>query len=328
MSTPTGIIGLGDVDQLLTEINTELTVRPLMATTIAGQICWVRNGKEGPASIGKTSVFPIPFFGNRAKPRSIFEEIPGTLPEFAKFSVEHQEWAPNAELIPRYTQLVDLYGIVKDNSSTIIAQSQIEMETQLADLLGLGASTPVAYESYTKNFFATDHEANPNRPGLATFSNYKTGFDLDYTNLSTALDLLDAVPGPDGNPLSMPGKKLVITSTGAQESRARTLLNGDFIPSEAGTATQSNPLKGRADVLKLTQMRKYNSGKFWAVVLVADDKHRPFMLSQVLPPQLYITDVDVNSTTQALRGVARQGWKSVHGFGYLWPQLAVGCVES
>ena len=167
-----------------------------MATTIAGQICWVRNGKEGPASIGKTSVFPIPFFGNRAKPRSIFEEIPGTLPEFAKFSVEHQEWAPNAELIPRYTQLVDLYGIVKDNSSTIIAQSQIEMETQLADLLGLGASTPVAYESYTKNFFATDHEANPNRPGLATFSNYKTGFDLDYTNLSTALDLLDAVPGP------------------------------------------------------------------------------------------------------------------------------------
>jgi hypothetical protein len=328
MSTPTGIIGLGDVDQLLTEINTELTVRPLMATTIAGQICWVRNGKEGPASIGKTSVFPIPFFGNRAKPRSIFEEIPGTLPEFAKFSVEHQEWAPNAELIPRYTQLVDLYGIVKDNSSTIIAQSQIEMETQLADLLGLGASTPVAYESYTKNFFATDHEANPNRPGLATFSNYKTGFDLDYTNLSTALDLLDAVPGPDGNPLSMPGKKLVIVSNGAQESRARTLLNGDFIPSEAGTATQSNPLKGRADVLKLTQMRKYNSGKFWAVVLVADAKHRPFMLSQVLPPQLYITDVDVNSTTQALRGVARQGWKSVHGFGYLWPQLAVGCVES
>ena len=81
-------------------------------------------------------------------------------------------------------------------------------------------------------------------------------------------------------------------------------------------------------MLKLTQMRKYNSGKFWAVVLVADAKHRPFMLSQVLPPQLYITDVDVNSTTQALRSVARQGWKSVHGFGYLWPQLAVGCVES
>lgn len=328
MSTPNGIIGLGDVDQLLTEINTELSQRPLMSTTVAGQICWVRNGSEGVASIGKTSIFPIPLFGNRAKQRNIFEEIPGTLPEFAKFSVEHQEWAPDAELISRYTRLVDLYGIVKDNSSTIITQSQVEMESQLADLLGLGASTAVAYENFTKNFFATNHEANPNRPGLATFSNYKTGFDLDYTNLSTALDLLDAAPGPDGNPLSMPGNKFVIVSTGSQESRARTLLNGDFIPNQAGTATQSNPLKGRAEVLKLTQLRKYNSGKFWAVVLVADAKHRPFMLSQVLPPQLYISDVDINSTTQALRGVARQGWKSVHGFGYLWPQLAVGCVES
>lgn len=327
-TTPSGIIGLGDVDQLLTEINNELSVRPLMPTTVAGQVCWVRNGSEGVASIGKTSVFPVPFFGNRAKPRSIYEEIPGTLPEFAKFSVSHQEWAPDAELIPRYTQLVDLYGIVKDNSSTIIAQSQVEMESQLADLIGLGASTAVAYENYAKNFFATDHEANPNRPGLATFSNYKTGFDLNYTNLSTALDLLDAAPGPDGNPLSMPGKKLVIVSTGRQESEARKLLNGDFIGNIAGTATESNPLKGRADVLKLTRMRQYNGGKFWCVVLVADAKHRPFMLSQVLPPQLYIDGVDINSHSQALRSVARQGWKSVHGFGYLWPQLAVGCVES
>ena len=121
-----------------------------MPTTVAGQVCWVRNGSEGVASIGKTSVFPVPFFGNRAKPRSIYEEIPGTLPEFAKFSVSHQEWAPDAELIPRYTQLVDLYGIVKDNSSTIIAQSQVEMESQLADLIGLGASTAVAYENYTR----------------------------------------------------------------------------------------------------------------------------------------------------------------------------------
>lgn len=324
-----GIIGLGDVNQLLLEINTELATRPLMPSTVAGQVCWVRNGNaDGVKSIGKTTVFPLPFFGNRAKVRSIYEELPGTLPEFAKFSVEHQEWAPDAEIIPRYTQLVDLYGIVKDNSQPILAQSQIEMEVQLADLIGLGASTPVAYENFGKNFFATDHEANPNRPGLATFSNYKTGFNLDYTNLSTALDLLDAAPGPDGNPLSMPGRNIVIVSTGAQESEARKLLNGDFIASKAGTATESNPLKGRADVLKLTSLRKYNSGKMWIVLRVADAKHRPFIMSQVLPPQLYISGVEVDSHSQALRSAARQGWKSVHAFGYGWPQLAVGCVES
>ena len=65
-TTPSGIIGLGDVDQLLTEINNELSVRPLMPTTVAGQVCWVRNGSEGVASIGKTSVFPVPFFAMNA----------------------------------------------------------------------------------------------------------------------------------------------------------------------------------------------------------------------------------------------------------------------
>ena len=114
----------------------------------------------------------------------------------------------------------------------------------------------------------------------------------------------------------------------ARSPRLTKLLNGDYIASIAGTATGVQPLKGRADVLKLTRMRQYNSGKFWCVVLIADAKHRPFMLSQVLPPQLYIDGVDINSHSQALRSVARQGWKSVHGFGYLWPQLAVGCVES
>jgi len=323
--SPIGVIGLGDVTQLLTEINSELSQRPLLPTTVADQICWVRKG-EGLGSIGKTVIFTAPFFGNRAKVRSIFEEVGATQPEIVKFSVEHQEWAPDAELIPRYTQLTDLHGVVRDNAPAIMMQAQIEMETQLADLLGKGSSTTVPFDN--KSFFNTAHEANPNRPGLATFSNYKTSFDLDYTNLSVALDLLDAVPGPDGNPLSMPGKNIVIVSTGAQESKARKLLNGDIIASPAGTASESNPLKGRADLLKLTQLRSYNSGKFWCVLRVAGPKHRPFFFSQVQAPQMYLSGVDIDSHSQVTRSVARQGWKSVHAFGYGWPQLVVGCVES
>lgn len=326
MTTPQGIIGLGDVDQLLTEINTELAIRPIMPTTVAGQVCWVRSGAIG--DIGKTTIFTLPFFGNRAKRRSIYEEVPGTLPEVARFSAEVAEWAPDAELIPRFTKIVDIYGIVKDNASPILAQSQVEMEVQLSDLIGLGASTTTAYSNFASAFFNTSVEANPNRPGLATFSNYKTSFDLNFENLSTAIDLLDAAPGPDGNPLSMPGRNIVIVSTGIQESNARTFLNGDFIPNAAGTATQSNPLKGRADVLKLTPLRRYNSGKLWCVVRVADAKHRPFCMSQAMPPTMYLDGVSIDDHSQALRGIARQGWRSVHGFSYLWPQLAVGCVES
>ena len=119
----------------------------------------------------------------------------------------------------------------------------------------------MAYENYTKNF-ATDHEANPNRPGPATFSNHKTGFDLNYTNLSTALDLLDAAPGPDGNPLSMPGKKFVIVSTGRQESEARKLLNGDTSPASPAPPRSPTP-EGSRRRAEADAMRQYNSGKFW-----------------------------------------------------------------
>jgi hypothetical protein len=326
MSGSQGLIGLGDVDQLLTEINTELSQRPINPSTVAAQICWDRPAQGGVGAIGKRTIYTVPFFGNKAKIRSIYEELPGTLPAIAKFASEVQEWAPDAELVPRYTQVVDLYGVVKDNASTILQMSAAEMETQLADLIGLGASTIVDYDG--KNFFSATHEANPNQPGLAIFSNYKTAFDLNYTNVNTAIDLLDAVPGPDGNPLSMPGKNILIVSTGTQEGTALTLANGEFIPSPAGTATQSNSLKGRFDVLKLTSLRRYNSGKFWCVVRIADAKHRPFSFSKAMPPTMYMEGLSIDEHSQTTRSVARQGWRSVHGFGYLWPQLVVGCVEN
>lgn len=324
MTMNNAIQGLGDVDLLVTEVNTDLKNRPISPSTIASQVCWVRMG--GNEKIGKKTIFTVPFFGNKAKIRSIYEEIPGTLPEVAKFESEVQEWAPDAQIIPRYTSVTDIYGIVEGNSVDIIAQSQVEVERQLAELIGNGASTVTVYDN--KNAYATDHECNPNRPGLKTFSNYKTSFDLNYANVSTALDLLDAMPGPDGNLLSMPGRNVIIVSTGAQESAARLLMHGDMVPNSAGTATQSNPLKGRADVLKLTQLRDYGSAKYWCVARIAGDKHRPWFLNMPVVPQMYLSGVSVDEHSQVTRGISKQGWKSVHGYSYGWPQLSVLCVES
>ena len=138
MAINTGIIGLGDVDQLLQEVNSELSQRSIMPTTVAAQICWERAASGGTATIGKTTIFTVPFFANRAKVRSIYEEIQGTIPTVAKFSSHVDEWAPDAELIPKYTQLTDIYGVVRDNAQIILAMSAVEMETQLADLIGLG----------------------------------------------------------------------------------------------------------------------------------------------------------------------------------------------
>lgn len=319
------LTGLGDVDTLVTEVNTELKNRPIAQENIANQLCWIRLGGSS-GKIGQTTIFPVQFFGNRSKVRSVYEEIGGTTPEVAKFSVEVQLHAPDGYLLPQMTMATDIYGIVEGNVTDLRASAQAELERQLAELIGTGASTTTVYDG--KNFFATDHEANPTKPGLKTFSNYKTSFDLNYANVSTALDLLDAVPGPDGNLLSMPGRNVIFVSTGAQESAARLLMNGDFIPSTAGTATQSNPLKGRADVVKIVQLRDYGSAKYWGVARIAGDKHRPFTLSMPVPPQMYVSGLAIDESLQVTRSVGKMGWKSVHGFGYGWPHLAVLCVES
>lgn len=314
---------LNQIEALFQEVNTELAQRPVDPSTVASMIAWQRGGS---GKIGVESVFTLPFFGNRAKKRSPYEELPGTVPEIATFSVTHEEWAPDAELIARYTQLTDLHGIITDNMPTILSQAQIEYEVQLAGLLAGGATGTTRYDNLP--FFSTAHEVNPSRPGaFVPFSNYNAAATLNRANIIAAFDALDAMPGPDGNPLSMPGRLTIVCSTEDQVQRARLELTSQFVPSAAGTATQSNTLLGRADVVKLVPLRSYNSGKGWYVVKVADAKHRPFVNSIIQAPQVYLTGVSVDDYSQVLKAVTRQGWRAVHGMGYLWPHLCIGNIE-
>lgn len=325
-----GFYTVNDALGLVTEINTQLSERPISPSTVASQVCWYRT--SSPSGIGQLTRFTTPFFGNRAKKRSPYEQIGGTLPELATFEARVDEWAPDALFLPRYLQVTDLYGVVKNNGSTLLAQAAIEFETQFADLIGLMPTTIVPYDG--KYAADTAHECNPNRPGLKTFSNYKTSFDCNATNINVALDLLDAMPGPDGNLLSMPGDNVVIVSTGAQEKIALEALFGQMAATKvnpadtAGVSISNAALLGRAKVLKLTQLRNYFGGKGWMVARIAGPEHRPFIFTMAQAPQQYLEGVSVDEHSQVVTGIQRMGWKSVHGFNFGWPQLGILCIES
>lgn len=317
-----GLTGINDVDLLLTQVNADLIQRPIAPGASYNQLAWCRKG----GTIGQRSVFPVPFFGNKSKKRSIFEEIPGTKAEVAQFSVQSDMWGPDAEIIPALTRACDIYGLVENNLPTILAQAGIELDRQMAELIGLGVSTIVDYDG--KNYFATDHLCNPNRPSLKTFSNYKTNRACNAAGITATLEDLAIMPGPDGNLLSMPGKLVIFTSTEAQYITAADLMNGTLIANAAGTATQSNVgLRGRADVINLPALREYGSAKYWGIAKIVTDKHRPFVMDQPIPLQAYIEGLGINEHTQATYSIAKQGVQDAHGFGYLWPQLCVLCVE-
>jgi hypothetical protein len=320
----------GDPAQLLTEINTTLSRRPISPSTVLSQVAWVRSAAGSP--IGQTVVYPVPFIGNKWKVQSLYEEVGGTLPEQVKFQHTIQMWGPDPVLIPKLTQLTDIYGILEDSAQPLIADAQIELERQLAELIGTGNTGTTVYDG--KAFFATNKEANPNRPGLATFSNYRTSFDCNAANIATVLDDLDARPGPTGGLFGAAGQDYIIVSTGAQEKVAREALNGQISAVKvasgdtAGVGVSNAGLYGRAKVLKLTQLRNYGSGKLWCAVRVVNEMHRPFACAMAMAPTVYLEGINLSDHSQVTRNVGKTGIKSAHGLGYLWPQLAGLCAES
>lgn len=316
-----GIVGGGDVNLLVTEINTDLIKRPIKPSNVISQLAWMRPG----GMVGQRSIFPVKMFGNRSQKRGVYEEIKGTLPETANFSVECDLWAPEAELIPALTRACDLYGVVKDGLTEILAQAEIELERQFAETISNGLTEIVDYDG--KTYFATDHECNPNRPGLKAFSNYKAGRALDHDGIVDTFDDHDQMPGPDGNLLSMPGDYIVFVSTKNQEKRAKDLLSARLVTNKAGTATQENTMQGEASVLRVPPLRAYSSGKLWGICKIASAQHRPFVFQQPIPLQAYVEGVAINEHIQATFSVGKQGVKDAHGMGYLWPQLCILCVE-
>ena len=323
------------VSALQQEINTELNQRPVEPTVVASAIAW-RRSPSGKPEVGQESIFPLATWGNRAQKRSPYEELPGTKPEVCLFSVVHDEWAPDAELIARGTQITDIYGLFSENLPMIVAQAQLEYDAQLADVLGNGhvAGNVTRYDGkpyFSKAGGQGAHECNPNRAGLATFDNYATSATLNRTNITAGLNALASVPGFNGLPLSMPGKIVIVVSTKAQEFTARVELQAAINASSAGTATQTNmmPLiSGPAEVMFLPNLQSYDSGKGWYMFKIVSEKHRPLVLSMAEPWQVFTEGLgDPSAHSRVLKNIAKYGVRAFFGVGTLWPHLGYKFVE-
>jgi len=317
-----GINGLNNIDLLLSGVNADLLQWPVTPTTFISDLCWVRPGG---APQGIKTLFPVRFPGNRWQKRATYEEVKASTPEFAIFSVTTALWAPDAEIIPALTSVSDLYGLVKDGSAALIAEGDIELERQLAELIANGVTETTEYDNLS--FFNTAHECNPTRKGLKTFSNYKKNRTLNRQGILDTLGDLKSMPGPSGNLLSMPGEFVIFCSTAAQYDIARLYATAKLVPSTTGTASQENVWAGEFQAIHMQNLADYGSGKYWGIAKVANAQHRPFVFANPQPKQIAIEGVSLNEHTQTTFNVSKIKIQDVHGFGYLWPQLVVLCVE-
>lgn len=327
-----GYLSFQDISALRTEIDTSLNQRPVSPSTVVNTLAWMR--RQGSAIAGMEVKFPLATWGNRAEKRNPYENIPFTKPESVVFSVTHDEWTPPGEAIARGTQLTDLYGLFNENLPMIVANAQLEYDALLADALADGNTTTTPYDDkpfFTYSGGSGSHQANPNRPGLATFDNYNPSAALNRTNIVAGLQALATVPGFNGLPMSMPGRIVIVVSSKDQELRARTEMNAALVASAAGTATQGNEMpivSGPADVLFLPNLAAKDSGKAWYMFKIVSEKHRPICLSIVEPWQTFVEGMgDPNAHSRTTRNVIQYGVRGFHGLGYLYPQLAYKFVE-
>lgn len=338
-------------------INTDLAKRPVAATTVTKQIAWIMSNvaynpnQAKKAGFGREVIFPVPFFGNKDKPRTGYEEIVHTPPEMVNLRTIVSEWAPDGEMISRGTQISDLYGIFLEQLPTIMEMGQNTIETHTADLLGFGQSATVsniegigggntdydAQPHFVQQTLATNGKLiNPNRPSIGRFGNFNPALNLDRNGLVTALDFLEATVGPDGQVTTLPGKNIVVVSNEDQLDRAAVLLHGTnrvngVTISVAGTATgvggtESNQLIGRADLIKLPALRNYDGGKGWYAFRVSGI-HAGVIVAMVQPPTAYIEGLSENDNCSITRHVVKYGRKGFWGHGYGWPQLSFKAIE-
>lgn len=155
-------------------------------------------------------------------------------------------------------------------------------------------SNGIAYDGVT--YFSLSHATGANKQTLA----------LDAAGIKAAELLLGSQMSYDGlEPLEIRGTHLIVGPK--LEATATQLMTSDFLPNTAGTATQSNDLKGRYKVLVSPLIRG-----------VADDWWFLADLSQPVKP--FIFQLREEITTSAVLGGQGTQNDSVPRFqsGQLW----------
>ena len=321
------IILFNKITELYTSVNTQLAERPVVPGTLVSLVSWVRQGDE--VQGGQTK-FPFPWFSDRGEELNPYEELAAVAPELVSLLATVKEYGMKPRMIARGTKLADIYGILDRFAPSMLSAAANLQEYHLASMLGQGETSTVTHAYDNLPFFSDSKLINPNKASLGTFDNLFQGLRLDRDGLIKMIDFLDAVPGPDGLPLNMPGQIYIVCSNEEQFNRASDLLMGQTLATAVGNAaaSQSNEgLKGRAIPVKSSVLRTWNSNKAWYGLKVASPTHRPVIASVKEAPQIIVEGLDPAEHVRSTRNITKYSWRGFWGIDPGYAQLAGKAIE-
>jgi phage major head subunit gpT-like protein len=126
--------------------------------------------------------------------------------------------------------------------------------------------------------FSASHPRNPAKSDGKVYSNLFGSSAFSATNLAAARANLMNIQGPDGEPLDIDPRLIIVPPD--LEYAARTVAFGTIIPSSAGTAPQSNVLVSMFDVLVVPQLVDPSDATTKTTWYLADvsTEDRPFIM--------------------------------------------------
>lgn len=233
----------------------------------------------------------------------------------AGFSVTNKEWESTVSV-----KIADLerdkLGLYTPSFQEMAENARFHPQELVAALLSGGFTTA---DYTTKNFFDTAKKYNPldESKNAPTFSNKGTAA-LSAASFVAARTVLKTMKNSKGKNLNL-GKKLILVVPPALEETANKLRTAEMLPSAAGTASETNTLRGTFEVLVLNDL---TSATAWFLI-EGGRSIKPLLVQFESRPQ-FIAGDDPKST-HAMQ--TKRFWYQSYGrwnAGYALPQLAYG----
>jgi hypothetical protein len=210
--------------------------------------------------------FPFPMIAGAPRRWEWGQPRKSTQAKIAYVEMELIRWAPDDE--EQYYDLIDapIFGLIKNNLALMLDRAPKVWDYMLADAVIANANAYDGIPFFTPQ--ATPHPANPAQQVFlpngqpATFYNDIQISAINVPNLRTAVNLLEIVPGFDGQPLDTGNdtKILAIAPNSDIEMQLRDVFQGTIQPQSlnaASAATGPNEgLRGKAEVMLWKDLRR------------------------------------------------------------------------
>lgn len=253
-------------------------------------------------------------------------------------SVDMQRWAP-----PAKTEMFDVFnndnfGVIKDQLPQMMDRSLVLWDRVLAECFA-GNAANTAYDNLP--FFSpigTQHQANPLKPGVATYYNDVPINGIDVPNMTTLLGLLENAPGPDGLPLDTDEVDIIaLAPTSAMKFQLNQAFQGAIAAQAVGAnaaAGVSNPLVGAAKVVLFKQLARTKTiptfggnaqdrTQIGYLLAVPKGEGRPVAVVPNRQPTPFYTGLNPGDHTRVTNGAMQYGWDAFGAAKLVIPQRAL-----